>query len=94
MVTVLRGDKEIPFKVKLGADKKLGLAPIDFDKMETLGWLTTETRKYGFFESFPAGIKRTFDKLGDVNMDPETGNGNGSWYPIQRIYNFGVNVTF
>lgn len=36
----------------------------------------------------------TFDKLGDVNMDPETGNGNGSWYPIQRIYNFGVNVTF
>ena len=36
----------------------------------------------------------TFDKLGDVNMDPETGNGDGSWYPIQRIYNFGVNVTF
>lgn len=36
----------------------------------------------------------TFDKLGDVNMDPETGDGNGSWYPIQRVYNFGVNVTF
>lgn len=36
----------------------------------------------------------TFDGLGDVNMDPETGNGNGSWYPIQRVYNFGVNITF
>ena len=36
----------------------------------------------------------TFDKLGDVNMDPETGDGDGSWYPIQRVYNFGVNVTF
>lgn len=36
----------------------------------------------------------TLDGLGDVNMDPETGNGNGSWYPIQRVYNFGVNITF
>lgn len=36
----------------------------------------------------------TFDKLGDVNMDPETGDGDGSWYPIQRVYNFGVNITF
>ena len=36
----------------------------------------------------------TLDKLGDVNMDPETGDGDGSWYPIQKVYNFGVNVTF
>lgn len=36
----------------------------------------------------------TFDKLSDLNMDPETGDGNGSWYPIQRVFNFGVNIVF
>jgi TonB-linked SusC/RagA family outer membrane protein len=37
----------------------------------------------------------TFDKLGDVNVDPETKNGDGaSWYPIQRVFNFGIDITF
>lgn len=36
----------------------------------------------------------TFDGLGDVDVDPETKDGNGTWYPIQRVINFGVNVTF
>lgn len=35
----------------------------------------------------------TWDKLGDVDVDPES-NSDGSWYPVQRTYNFGVNVTF
>ena len=26
--------------------------------------------------------------------DTETGDGNGSWYPIQRVFNFGVNIVF
>ena len=36
----------------------------------------------------------TFDGLSKLNMDPETGDGNGSWYPIQRVFNFGVNIVF
>ena len=36
----------------------------------------------------------TFDSLDDVDVDPETNNGNGSWYPIQRIFNFGVDITY
>lgn len=36
----------------------------------------------------------TFDGLDDVDVDPETKNGNGSWYPIQRIFNFGINITY
>ena len=36
----------------------------------------------------------TFDKLGDVDVDPETKDGDGTWYPIQRVINFGINVTF
>jgi TonB-linked SusC/RagA family outer membrane protein len=36
----------------------------------------------------------TFDGLGDVDVDPETQNGDGAWYPIQRIFNFGVDITY
>ena len=35
----------------------------------------------------------TFDNLGDVDMDPEIKNGDGSWFPVQRI-NIGLNMTF
>ena len=37
----------------------------------------------------------TFDKLGDVDIDPETRSGDGaSWYPIQKVFNFGIDITF
>ena len=37
----------------------------------------------------------TFDKLGDVDIDPETKSGDGaSWYPIQKVFNFCIDITF
>ncbi len=37
----------------------------------------------------------SFDKLGDVDIDPETKSGDGaSWYPIQKVFNFGIDITF
>lgn len=36
----------------------------------------------------------TFDGLGDVDIDPESGNGWGGNYPILKIFNFGVDITF
>lgn len=36
----------------------------------------------------------TWDGLKDVDIDPETGNGWGNWYPIQKVFNFGIDVTF
>lgn len=94
LVTVLRGDKEMSFKVKLDANKKLGLAPINFEKMEKEGWLATETRKYGFFESIPAGVKKTFDKLSDyidqfaLIFKPSTGayKGMGGFASMTQIF--------
>lgn len=94
LVTVLRGDKEMTFKVKLDANKKLGLSPINFEKMEKEGWLATETRKYGFFESIPAGIKKTFDKLSDyidqfaLIFKPSTGayKGMGGFASMTQIF--------
>jgi TonB-linked SusC/RagA family outer membrane protein len=36
----------------------------------------------------------TWDGLDDVDIDPETSSGSGDWYPVQKVYNFGVNITF
>ncbi len=36
----------------------------------------------------------TLDKLGEVDMDPETQEGSGDWYPIQKVINFGIDATF
>ena len=36
----------------------------------------------------------TFDGLDHGMLDPETNNGNGAWYPIQRIFNFGVDINY
>ena len=36
----------------------------------------------------------TWDKLGDVDVDPEMRNGGGDWYPILKVFNFGVDITF
>ncbi|MCF2500729.1 TonB-dependent receptor [Dyadobacter chenhuakuii] len=36
----------------------------------------------------------TWDGLKKVDMDPETREGTGDWYPIQKVLNFGVDLTF
>lgn len=36
----------------------------------------------------------TIDGMDDVDYDPEVKDGGGSWFPIQRVINFGANVTF
>jgi hypothetical protein len=36
----------------------------------------------------------TWDGLKEVDIDPETGSGWGDWYPIQKVVNFGVDLTF
>jgi hypothetical protein len=35
----------------------------------------------------------TWDQLSKFDVDPETNSG-GDWYPIQRVINFGIYVTF
>jgi TonB-linked SusC/RagA family outer membrane protein len=35
----------------------------------------------------------TFDKLKTVDVDPETNDANGNWYPIMKVVNFGINIT-
>lgn len=36
----------------------------------------------------------TWDGLDDVDIDPETREGSGDWYPVQRVFNFGIDITY
>ena len=36
----------------------------------------------------------TWDGLDEVDIDPETNSGSGDWYPVQKVYNFGIDITF
>ncbi len=36
----------------------------------------------------------TFDKLGDIDVDPEIKEGRGDWYPVQRVFNLGVSINY
>lgn len=35
----------------------------------------------------------TFDGLKDIDVDPEINRQQGDWYPIMKVYNFGVTIT-
>ncbi len=57
---------------------------------------TTLLKKYGFTKTrfYAQGLNLiTWDKLLKFDIDPES-NPVGDWYPIQRVLNFGVYVTF
>lgn len=56
----------------------------------------TLLKKYGVTRTrvFAQGLNLlTWDKLSAFDVDPETNTG-GDWYPIQKVFNFGVYVTF
>ncbi len=36
----------------------------------------------------------TWSGLKDLSVDPEMGDNGGYWYPILKVYNFGVNINF
>lgn len=64
--TVLRDGQETKLPLSISEDGKLGLvyAPASTPKtLEALGYYEFETKKYGFFESFPVGLTKAKDKL-------------------------------
>ena len=53
-------------------------------------------KKIGFSKAriYVQGLNlMTWDKLKKYDVDPETNTG-GDWYPIQRVFNIGIDVTF
>ncbi len=80
-LTVLRKTDTLQLTSSLMDDRKLGIVPIFYDlkKMDSLGLLKIETKKYGFIESIPAGWNKTIEKLSmyiaqfKMILNPKTG---------------------
>jgi len=53
----------VPIKVSALGKMEARIGARSFDDLEKVGAVTFETKTFGFFESFPAGIALTFDKL-------------------------------
>jgi regulator of sigma E protease len=94
VVTVERNNAQQQYTVKLDKNHQLGLAPLSFSKLEKMGLLTVETRKFGFFESFPAGVSKAIGKLTDymeqfaLLFKPSTGayKGMGGFASMTQIF--------
>ncbi len=78
-MTVDRNGKILNVTSNVNTDGKIGLSLSEMEVYEKAGVFKVEHLSYGFFEAFPAGVKKTFSKLGDyieqfkLILRPETG---------------------
>lgn len=65
VLNVERNNQIIKVPVEVNENSKVGAALVDVpeEDLEKMGIVSIERKKYGFFESFPAGVIMTFDKL-------------------------------
>ncbi len=64
-LSVERGSQKLSVPIKISSKGKMeaNIGARDFDDLEKQGVISFETKTFGFFESFPAGVAMTFDKL-------------------------------
>lgn len=63
-LNVLRGTEKLAVPVQVTSESKIGAKFAGrADDLVKLGIISVETKTFGFFESFPAGVSMTFDKL-------------------------------
>ena len=65
MYTVERNGAAVTIPVTIDVDGKTGMPFLKDKQYDSLGAYKLEIRKFGFFESFPAGVNRTFSSLND-----------------------------
>lgn len=65
VLNVKRGNETLKVPVKINDQSKIQAQfnPASEDELENYGVLSFERTKFGFFESFPAGVAMTFDQL-------------------------------
>lgn len=84
-LVVNRNGSDTIFPVHISKEGKLGFVPygIDYAQMDSLGWLTLNITKYGFFSAFPAGVRKAGNELKfyvdqfKKILDPKTGGYKG-----------------
>lgn len=94
-LSVLRDGQEIEIPAQVSDTGTLGfMALTSLNELEKMGIYQFETQKFGFFESFPAGVKMGIDKLDfyvqqfKLIFNPKTGayKGLGGFDSIRKIY--------
>jgi regulator of sigma E protease len=63
MLSVERNGQLLRLNSKVNGEGKIGIPILDDDQYQKLGVYNTEVRKYGFFAAFPAGVKKSVEKL-------------------------------
>ncbi|HVZ97610.1 MAG TPA: RIP metalloprotease RseP [Chitinophagaceae bacterium] len=93
-LSIKRNDQIFTTRTVIDSSGKLGFYLINLDQADSLGLLKEETKKYGFFESFPAGIVKAGDKLNSYIqqfkqiLNPQTGayKGLGGFKTMASIF--------
>jgi len=62
-IEIERNGERMTKSSKVSQEGKLGMPFIEAKEMDSLGLLAIKERKYGFFESFPAGVSKAGEKL-------------------------------
>lgn len=96
-LTLLRDGKQMVIPAKVNDTGALGFSkgiPDKIEDFEKMNIYHLETRKYGFFEAFPAGVRMAMDKLDfyvqqfKLILNPKTGayKGLGGFDSMRKIY--------
>lgn len=95
-LTVLRGKEKIIIPVQVDSTGKIGImqAFMDFKSLRSAGIYNFSVTHYGFFESFPKGIKKAIEKLSDyirqfkliLNFETGAYKGLGSFITIGDLF--------
>jgi regulator of sigma E protease len=79
LLTVNRSGEKLVVKSSVNSEGKIGISVLTNEQYDKMGVLKIERNKYGFFAAFPAGVAKTFDKLGfyidqfKLILNPDTG---------------------
>jgi regulator of sigma E protease len=93
-LTVIRNEKPVQTKVLVDTAGTIGFYNINDAQADSLGVLKLEIKKYGFLESFPAGVRETGKQLNfyiqqfKMILNPETGayKGLGGFKTMASIF--------
>lgn len=93
-VTVIRQDAPVVLRMHVSDQGTLGFYQASEDKLQKMGVLKLETRRYGFFEAFPAGVVMGVNKLSEyvkslkLIFEPATGayKGLGGFGTIGKLF--------
>ncbi len=93
-IEIERGGQKMALQSRVNGDGKIGLPWIGFEEMDSLGLIKIEDRKYSLLEAFPAGVAKTWEKLGGYidqfkkMTNPKTGayKGVGGFKTIGSVF--------